>query len=222
MKRQANGRGPAVWAVVGVCCVLLVLPAAHARAAAREGDTLADQARTGRAQHGRLVVVAADSLGGRLPGATVLVSREGAPPAGEPLVLVTDASGETLAEGLDPGAYVVTVEMPGFDPTRLEIVVTPGETRRLEATLAIQAFAEEVAVVQETERARDTDGFSEVLTIEDISQLPDDPDDMAQMLDELAGGDAEFRVNGFEGGECLRGTRSRRSASGKTRSAPTR
>jgi hypothetical protein len=116
-------------------------------------------------------------------------------------VLVTDASGEARAEALAPGTYVVTVEMPGFEPARLEAAVTPGEARRLEAVLAIQGFAEEVAVVQETTRARDTDGFSEALTVEDISQLPDDPDDMAQMLDELAGGDAEFRVNGFEGGE---------------------
>jgi hypothetical protein len=75
MNRQVNGRGAMEWVAAVACAAVLVCSAPPARAATSDGETPADQGRAARIQAGRLVIVAADSLGGRLPGATVLVSR---------------------------------------------------------------------------------------------------------------------------------------------------
>ncbi len=152
---------------------------------------------------GQIVVVAVDSLEGRLPGATVTVLATG-PDAHQdaaPLVFVTGENGDVRVEDLRPGEYDVTVEMPGFDVFREVVTVEAGQASRARAVLAIGGFAEQVAVTSEGSTVQNTDGFTESLSTEEIDQLPDDPETLALMLNELAGGEAEFRVNGFEGGE---------------------
>jgi len=104
-------------------------------------------------------------------------------------------------DGLVPGAYGVVVELPGFDVARETIVVEAGQSVRSEAVLGIGGFAEAVAVTSDATPPQNTDGFVETLSTEEIDQLPDDPETLQTMLDEMAGGEAEFRVNGFEGGE---------------------
>ena len=43
--------------------------------------------------------------------------------------------------------------------------------------------------------------FSNVLTAEQIAQLPDDPDEFENAINQLAGPGAQIRVNGFRGGK---------------------
>jgi outer membrane receptor for ferrienterochelin and colicin len=152
---------------------------------------------------GQIVVVAVDTLDGRLPGATVTVTAHGpeANGSGGPMVLVSGDNGEVRVEDLRPGDYDVTVEMPGFDVFRQTVTVEAGEAVRARAVLALGGFAEQVAVTGDTTPTQSTDGFTESLSAEEIDQLPDDPETLALMLDELAGGEAEFRVNGFASGE---------------------
>lgn len=152
---------------------------------------------------GQIVVVAVDTLDGRLPGATVTVTSTG-PGAHRdvaPTVLVSGENGEVRVEDLRPGDYDVTVEMPGFDVFRQAVTVEPGQAVRARAVLALGGFAEQVAVTGDATPSQNTDGFTESLSAEEIDQLPDDPETLAMMLDELAGGEAEFRVNGFASGE---------------------
>jgi outer membrane receptor for ferrienterochelin and colicin len=203
---RAKAAGLSTVSLSALGLALLMSTATPLRAALPAGaadapPTAEEQARAQRAGSGRLVITAVDTLEGRLPGATVTVTSSSAGQDTEPHLAVTDGSGEVQVDGLPPGEYIVAVELPGFETARVDVRVASGETRRIEAALPIQGFAEEVAVTQEASRARDTDGFSDSLSEEAIDQLPDDPDEMAQLLDELAGGDAEFRVNGFEGGE---------------------
>lgn len=154
-----------------------------------------------RTDAGQLVVTATDTLDGRLPGATVMITGPADDPSAEPHILVTDDTGRVQLDGLPPGTYVVEVEMPGFDPARVDVTVSASRTSESQVTLGLGAFVEQVAVTQEASEQQNPDGFAEQLSQSEIDQLPDDPEDLAQMLEELAGGEAEFRVNGFEGGE---------------------
>src|SRR6185295_314295 len=48
--------------------------------------------------------------------------------------------------------------------------------------------------------------FIDELTPEQLAVLPEDPDDLAEVLQQMVGGDAEIRVNGFAGGRLPPGT----------------
>ncbi len=148
---------------------------------------------------GHLAITARDSLDGRLPGATVRVEALDGTDVPEG-VIVTDGSGDALVD-LPPGDYRVVVEMPGFESATLEATVTAGQTSRAAATLALGGFAEQVAVTTDATPVPTPDGQVETLSVEEIDQLPDNPEELALVLEALAGADAEFRVNGFEGGE---------------------
>lgn len=151
---------------------------------------------------GQLVLTVRDTLEGRLPGATARIEPQRADgTSAEPALLVTDAAGEASVDLL-PGDYRVVVELPGFDPVTLDVTIAPGQTSRPLATLALGGFTEQVAVTSNDSDAptATTDGQTEVLTAEEIDQLPDDPEELALVLQSLAGVDAEIRVNGFEGG----------------------
>ena len=178
---------------------LFVLSAAAGRAAAQPPQAPASEQEVPESP-GHLIVIARDAQGGRLPGATVVFSSPGAD-AGGPRVLVTDASGETSTD-VPPGDYRLLVELPGFEPTTVEVSVRPSETAEAVATLAIGGYAEQVAVkaAPETFVPPSADGQVETLSPAEIEQLPDDPDELAIAIEALAGADAEIRINGFEGG----------------------
>ena len=148
---------------------------------------------------GRLRVKVTDPLRGLLPGATVTVS--GPQPGGPAISLVTDSTGQAAAGDLVAGRYQVLVELSGFAPASDAVVVAAGGVTRHEMVLELATFAEEVTVrVDETDRRLD-DNFTETMSAEDIAQLPDDPDEALALIQQLAGPDAEIRVNGFEGTE---------------------
>ena len=149
-----------------------------------------------QAAGGALRVEIADSLGGALPGATVTLVPSGAE-AAEPLLFYSDGSGRVEAE-VPPGRYLLRIEMPGFETSETEIVVGPRATARHEATLALAAFAQEVTVRQDAAARRLEDNFVETLEAEEIDALPDDPEEALQLIEQLAGPNAEIRVNGFE------------------------
>ena len=183
--------------------LLIALTAAPAvRAQALPQDPAVDPGREVASQAtGQLVITARDSLEGRLPGATVRIEGQDAPSPIDAGVIVTDAEGEATVD-LAPGDYRVVVEMPGFEPVTLDVSVTSGRTERAIATLALGGFAEQVAVSSDAVPVTPTpDGQVETLTAEEIDQLPDNPEELALVLEALAGAEAEFRVNGFEGGE---------------------
>ena len=70
------------------------------------------------------------------------------------------------------------------------------------ATMKIEGFAEQV-VVDETAAGVESGGAETTKVLDDsvIDQLPDDPDELQAVLEQMAGGlGAVFRVNGFTGG----------------------
>jgi len=155
-----------------------------------------------------LRVTVADPSGAVIVGARVSVApepREGAAPA--PASLETSNRGEALFRGLEPGRYTVRAEAPGFEPTEVhDVRVRAGENHR-DVKLAIAKLAETVDVGRDPrERASDprSDAFATVLSQAQIDELPDDPDEMEQMLKDMAGPGATLRVNGFRGGKLPR------------------
>ena len=116
----------------------------------------------------------------------------------------TNQNGEARFNKLVPGRYLVHVEAAGFKPQNTEaITLTPG-SNRTEIALDIEVIKADVEVAEET-AVRNTNpngpAFSNVLTAEQIAQLPDDPDEFENAINQLAGPGAQIRVNGFRGGK---------------------
>src|SRR5581483_4321349 len=115
----------------------------------------------------------------------------------------TGERGEAAFEALDAGRYTIHVESPGFETRDVrDQRLRSGENRR-EIKLSIAKLAETVQVGRDPrERASDPRGdvFATVLGQAEINELPDDPDEMEQMLRDMAGPGAVMRVNGFRGG----------------------
>ena len=84
-----------------------------------------------------------------------------------------------------------------------DVRLRQGETRR-SITLPIKRVAEDLTVGRDRQSsALDPRGnaFSTVLTREQIAALPDDPDEMEQMLKAMAPPGATLRIDGFTGGK---------------------
>ena len=146
-------------------------------------------------QTASLRVAVVDPSGAVIVGAHVTVDRT---------TVDTNARGDAVFEGLAPGRYAITVDSPGFEPRELrDERLRAGENRR-QVKLAIAKIAETVQVERDPrERASDprSDAFATILGQAEINELPDDPDEMEQMLRDMAGPGAVLRVNGFRGGK---------------------
>jgi hypothetical protein len=116
----------------------------------------------------------------------------------------TGSRGEAIFAAIEAGRYTVHVESDGFAPyDSRDVRIRAGENRR-EVKLAIAKLATTVEVGRDPrERASDprSDAFATVLGQAEINELPDDPDEMEQMLRDMAGPGATLRVNGFRGGK---------------------
>jgi outer membrane receptor for ferrienterochelin and colicin len=178
--------------------ILLVCLAACPAAALAAGGPAQDRA-PGRSG-GQLIVEVSDTSSGLLPGATVMIV--GPLPGTASTELVTDTAGRVESGPLAPGRYEVRVAMPGFQSAAVDAVrVAAGDPTVQQVTLRIESYAEQVTVKPDVVDQRLSDNFTETLEPDEIDQLPDDPEEAATLIAELAGPDAEIRVNGFEDGE---------------------
>lgn len=87
-----------------------------------------------------------DGSGGALPGATVTI----APADGTTgqTVAITDGVGQYLSPPLEPGTYLITVELAGFTTaTRRDVVLRPGDVFLLDQALTVASLKESVEVV---------------------------------------------------------------------------
>jgi hypothetical protein len=119
---------------------------------------------------------------------------------------ITDAAGQGTVERLAPGSYTAVIESRGFE--RLEVLnltVRSGARTSRNVVLQIAGIAEQVDVAPAEEDRQITDAFTTQLTPEAIAALPEDPDELMELLQQLAGSDAEIRVDGFNGGQLAPG-----------------
>ena len=115
----------------------------------------------------------------------------------------TNQRGEVRFNKVPVGNYQLHVEAAGFKAQDVDVDLSNGPHRR-EVTLGIDVIKVDVDVADEAQ-VRNTNpngpAFSNVLTEEQIAQLPDDPDDFENAINQLAGPGAQIRVNGFRGGK---------------------
>ena len=117
----------------------------------------------------------------------------------------TNQKGEARFNRLQPERdYQVHIEAAGFKPRDVTDLNLSDGTNRIEVTLEIEEIKVDVEVSEEA-RVRNTNpngpAFSNVLTAEQIAQLPDDPEEFENAINALAGPGAQMRVNGFRGGK---------------------
>ncbi len=172
-----------------VCaCVLWVLPSAVSAQAARSG---------------RVLVTVVDSSGGVIPDATVtLVGLETATKAVSIKPATTDEKGLATLDGVAPGRYSIQAEFPGFELGLVrDVRIQRGDNKHL-VVLPVKSFETSVNVggdEQTGASARDPNTFGLSLPPEQIDALSDDPTELQQQLNDLAGPDAIIRVDSFEG-----------------------
>jgi hypothetical protein len=115
----------------------------------------------------------------------------------------TGARGDVTFARLSPGRYTIQIASPGFERYEAkEVRLRSGDNNRT-VKLAIAKLAETVQVGRDPrQRASDprSDAFATILGQAEINELPDDVDEMEQLLKDMAGPGAVLRVNGFRGG----------------------
>jgi hypothetical protein len=155
---------------------------------------LALSATTAAAQDRRLSVRVEDPSGATIPNAQIIVL------AGSDVVTEQNADGRGLAT-IAVGArqqltLIVTAE--GFATTEVDVTIPPRVTTHpVTVALPIATIAADVMVSATQE---ETGGSTETLSQAEIDQLPDDPDELQRVLEEIAGPGATIRVDGFTGG----------------------
>src|SRR5688572_23708805 len=143
----------------------------------------------------RLVVV--DETGAGIPQATVTVT----PAAGEAVTFTSDDRGLAMSPPLATGNVQIHVEFPGFETFEDTVNLRRGAVNQT-VTLKIAGVTEEV-VVNDAAATDDRRGNSFTTTLEqaEIDELPEDPEELAEVLTQMAGAaGAVFQVNGFRGG----------------------
>lgn len=147
---------------------------------------------------GTLTISVYDTTGAAIAAANVNLTA----PDGAITQQLADEKGTVTFQALLPGKYAVVAEFPGFEPNvAAELQVRAGRNTKQDITLEIAGFVEQVDVEQDTSDRAVSDAFSTALSSSQIEALADDPDEMQQQLEQLAGPGARIRVNGFEGGQ---------------------
>lgn len=141
-----------------------------------------------------LKVTVIDQTGAALITASVTLA--GA--SGTPATLPVDGRGQATFAGLTPGKHTIRAAADGFEPFEGALTIDRG-ANAVTLELPLAGISEDVIV--ETDSA-DTSGhgFTTELSEQEIAELPDDPDELQQVLEQMAGPGATIRVNGFRGG----------------------
>lgn len=144
-----------------------------------------------------------DESGAGLAGAEITLTTS----AGKNLQSVSGEKGGFAFDGLAPGEYLVKVSAPGFAPYQSEVIqLGEGQLAPLMIQMAIETVAEQVTVDanQPLSLSADNNASAVVFKGADLETLPEDPDELASALQELAGpgggpGGAQLFVDGFSG-----------------------
>ena len=145
----------------------------------------------------QLRVTVLDQTSAGIPGAVVTVTV----PGGAAVKAVADERGVATIPGLPAAGAQVHVEAAGFVARDAPLTLRRG-TNTQTVTLTIEGFQEQV-LVDDAATAETSGGASTTNVLDEsvVEQLPDDPDELQAVLEQMAGGvGAVFRVNGFTGG----------------------
>lgn len=145
-----------------------------------------------------------DSLGDAIVGATVSVIDKN----GTEKTAITNNKGEYRINGLATGKYTVRVFSENFSLYEAtDVDITTGKTSDFPVIMSVEGISEEVQVEGDGEVSTDPSANASALVLKEkeLESLPDDPDDLEQALQAMAGGAAgpnggQIYIDGFEGG----------------------
>ncbi len=122
-------------------------------------------------QTGRILGTVYDPQHAGIPGASVTVTNLATNVA---RTVTTNAEGDYVVTPLDPGTYSVSAEISGFQTGRREgVVLTVGQSIRVELALSLSAISTEVQVTAESALLNtESATLSQVITNEQIVDLP--------------------------------------------------
>ncbi len=145
-----------------------------------------------------------DDLGQVVVGATVIAVDA----TGKEKTATTNGSGEFSISGLAPGKYTVRTTAANFSLyENTEVEITAGQPEELIVALTVAGVEENVDVSGDSQINTDPNSnlSATVLKNEDLEALPDDPEELEQALQALAGASAgpnggQIYIDGFTGG----------------------
>jgi hypothetical protein len=146
------------------------------------------------AQNRRLQVRVEDPSGATIPYAQIIALGESG------VITELEADNRGLADiGVGAASAVkLIVTATGFATAELDVTIPArATTHPVTVALAIASIETDVTVSALQE---ETGGLTETLSQAEIDQLPDDPDELQRVLEEIAGPGATIRVDGFTGG----------------------
>ncbi len=148
-----------------------------------------------------------DPSGAVIPNANVSLTT----PDGHTVATVTSNAGGTYqVNNLTPGTYIVIANAQGFAASSSKAIsVTAGQTKQFDVSLAIQVEKQQVQVNAESttvDTSPDSNANAVVLKGKDLDALSDDPDELQNELQALAGPSAgpnggQIYIDGFTGGQ---------------------
>ena len=147
-----------------------------------------------------------DPSGAAVPNALVQVTT----PDGKQLTATTNSSGAYERANLLPGRYTVEVAVKGFAPYKKEAVeIISGQAAQLNVNLELATEKEELTVSDQAlsiDTTPSANASAVVLTEKELEALPDDPDELQQDLEALAGPSAgpnggQMYIDGFTAGQ---------------------
>jgi Carboxypeptidase regulatory-like domain len=147
-----------------------------------------------------------DQSGGVIPAIRVTLTG----PGGAAEAAQTDPQGHYAFHQLAPGAYTVRIDVKGFAPfEKTGVEVVAGGSATVNAQLAVMLEKQQVTVEGESQRVSlrsENNASSLVLSGKDLESLSDDPDELQDELQALAGPAAgpnggQIYIDGFAGGQ---------------------
>ena len=149
---------------------------------------------------GRLI----DQFGGAIVGATVTAVDA----TGAKKTATTNDEGLYVLTGLAPGTYAVRASAEGFASfENTTVQVAAGQREAFDITLEVTIEQSEVTIASEPPVSTDPENNAGAIVLRgtDIEALPEDPDELTEALQALAGPSAgpnggEIFVDGFTGG----------------------
>ena len=129
-----------------------------------------------------------DTSGGALPGTTVTVT---AAATGAVRTVVTNETGDYLANALPIGRYAVKIELTGFKTYASNVTLSAGDRVRIDASLEVGSVAETIEVVA-TAAVLQTDSSTvqEVVTERAVQDLPLNGRNYVNLVQMAAGANA--------------------------------
>jgi hypothetical protein len=146
-----------------------------------------------------------DPSGAAIPGAQITLST-----ASQTLHTKSGADGRYALRALAPGVYSLSVAAKGFAPlTVSDVAIAAGQAKELNLPLSIAVAQQDVTVAGQSQGvgiASDQNANATIIRGSALSALSDDPDELRDELQALAGPDTgpsggQIYIDGFSGGQ---------------------